>query len=423
MLPDIDRAPPGVGRSAGLPKAELVSQSDHWARRNAAMFFAVLILQDVLLLTLRRVALDDNWTFYRVSQFRIENYLLYTSLAAALCILTAILCYRSTIYPKLKIHPNLIKAFFVSAILANVLSFSFIEENARYVSGGLVGISGIIYALSLTLNLSAMLLLVKFRISKEQRFSLIWSMALAASFALNIDGLASAMTISAFMFLVLADEIRLKNILPMFVAAFGTGAAVFWGFSQKFREIPSYVTPEFLIKWVISRFAISAEQGYTFISGDSVLNRPGEYFALISRAFVDRASIIVGERPVIVFPRSVAEALYYDMYGQYDAGSSPGFFLGVILNGLIALPIIYLYCLVTVQMFSGFGKRMGLISLFAIGFIAKSVYANVSELIVLISPVTPVVILFIFICFVGIRESVQKKDHNIVVEASSHVDR
>lgn len=370
------------------------------AQRNAALFIAVLVFQDVFLLTLHRLAIDSNWQFYRVSQFSLANYLLYVMLALFIVLVSALLVRGMRAVPKIRFNARLVQLFVGLCIAVNLLSFSIVGVNARYVSGGLTGAVGIIYALSQALSLAAMVLAVKFRANNNPALSLPWAIALAASYAATIDGLASAITLSAYILLIVGDEIKVKNILLMLVGGSTAILAIFIGFSRKFSELPSYMTPDYMAKWLISRLSISAEQGFTFISGDSLLNRGGEYFALIERAFQDRMDILTGGSPVIIFPRSVSEALYYDMYGQYDAGSSPGFFLSLMLNGFFSIPVLYIFIFLTYQMFYGVNRKFSLIGLIALVLITKIIYVNISEYFVILSPVTLALAVFVFACLI-----------------------
>src|SRR3546814_6698469 len=155
------------------------------------------------------------------------------------------------------------------------------------------------------------------------------------------------------------------------------------------------MTPDYMAKLLISRLSISAEQGFTFMACDSLLNRSGEYFALIERALQDRMDILMGGSPVIIFPRSVSEALYYDMYGQYDAGSSPGFFLSLMLNGFLSIPVLYIFIFLTYQLFYGVNRKFSLIGLIALVLITKIISVNISEYFVIVSPVTLALVLLV----------------------------
>src|SRR3546814_15754707 len=104
--------------------------------------------------------------------------------------------------------------------------------------------------------------------------------------------------------------------------------------------------------------------------------------------------ILMGGSPVIIFPRSVSEALYYDMYGQYDAGSSPGFFLSLMLNGFLSIPVLYIFIFLIYQLFYGVNRKFSLIGLIALVLITKIIYVTISDFFFILYPLNLALFLY-----------------------------
>jgi hypothetical protein len=387
--------------NSALPAVNLNGEGGLLAlsRRNASMFMAVVIFQDVVWLILHRLLNSDYWRFYQVSQFTSSRFALYVVLALAVWLIAALFCQRMKVISKVQVSVKVFYAVYAVTILLNLALLISVAANARYVSGGLTGTAGVIYGVSRSMNFASMVLLVRQRIGINANFSFLWAGAVVGSFALTIDGLASAMTLSAFCLLLVRD-ISFRNAVMVLLGTSAVATVLFLGFSRKFTELPSYMTPEYFLHWTVARLSISAEQGYTYISGESILNLSGQYVDIISRSISYRMDVLMGRVPIMLSPRSVSEAFYYDMYGVYDAGSSPGFYLGLIINGLFAIPILYLFCFVFVQMFAGMAKRFSVIYLYAFALLVKMIYGNISEYLVLISPTSLALVLFYVFCLV-----------------------
>src|SRR3546814_10490444 len=88
-------------------------------------------------------------------------------LALVIVLVSALLVRGMRAVPKIRFNARLVQLFVGICIAVNLLSFSIVGVNARYVSGGLTGAVGIIYALSQALSLAAMVLAVKFRVNNN----------------------------------------------------------------------------------------------------------------------------------------------------------------------------------------------------------------------------------------------------------------
>lgn len=379
------------------------------ARSNTTNFVALLLVQDIIWFVINRVMMSASWSFYSISKFGLLNFALYVVIAIAMWGFAVFFCRHVKDFRKFRFPLIAVRALILVAIVTNIYMPAFVEANARYVSGGLVGLSGIIYNISRVLSLCSMILIVRQRYNQDPSFSWTWTGAFCVSYGLSIDGLAPAMTLSAFLMLLIKD-LKLKNVLFGAIGGLGVALTMVIGFNQKFNELPYYMTPTFFVQWVLARLAIAGEQGYRYISGESLLNSDGQYINLILRSVENRIDIISGKFPILTFPRSVSEALYYDMYGYFDAGSSPGFLLGLILNNVISIPILFLYCTIFFQMFSGVNFRFRVIHLFLLALITKTIYTNTSEYFVVIAPALVTLIFFLITCNIRISEGKVSRD-------------
>lgn len=380
------------------------------ARTNTANFLALLLLQDIVWFVINRVTMTANWSFYSISKFSFLSFALYVLVAIALWGFVVFFCRHVKALRNFYVPLVALRALILVAIATNFYMPAFVEDNARYVSGGLVGLSGIIYNISRVLSLCAMILIFRQRYNRDPSFSWVWTGVFCISYGLSIDGLAPAMTLSAFLMLMI-KELNVKNVVFAVIGLISVGLTMIIGFNQKFNELPYYMTPTFFVQWVLARLAIAGEQGYRYISGESLLNFDGQYVNLILRSIENRIDIITGGYPIIVFPRSVSEALYYDMYGYFDAGSSPGFLLGLALNGIFSVPILFIYCVVFYQLFYDIKFKFRIVHLFLLALITKTIYTNTSEYFVVVAPAFVALVFFIITC--NIRVAGGKVVHDL----------
>ena len=367
------------------------------ARRNTYSFLILFLVLEVFWLTANRLILGDDWAFYRTSEFSLTVFSLFLVTVLLLSIFIVFFSRQVGVIRRLKVGMPVVKAVYALAIGANIAVAMLIEDNARYVSGGLTGTAGVTYAFSRSLTLAAMILSLKAKYAPGGSVQLPWVAALCATYAATIDGLASALTLACYV-LLLAGSLTWRNAIAIVLGMISVVGVLLFGFGRKFSEIPVYLTPEFFVKWTLARMSITAEQAFTYLSGDSILNRPSAYLDLLVKTYENRLAIVTGNSYPMSQPRSVSEAFYYDMYGNYDAGSSPGFFLGVIMHGPFAIIAIFLSAFIFMQMFYGMEKRFSIIQLFCFAVITDAIHANITEYLVIISPATVALVLFLAVC-------------------------
>ncbi|MEE1877666.1 hypothetical protein [Altererythrobacter litoralis] len=366
------------------------------ARRNTGLFLAFLYLQDIFWLMASRVTLVFAEPMYQVSRFEWPIAGMVIIIATTLAGLGIVFARLMRPLPRISVPQWMLRAVVLVAIVFNILTTVFIDSAARYSSGGLTGSSGVLYSAAQALSLAGMVVLL--RAQKCGRpFSKLWIFALMGSMALSIDGLASALTIC--MFAVIIFEIQFRRLGRVIIMAPLVFGLLWSGFQAKFNEIPAYLTPEFMIRWVIGRLSISAEQMYTYQAGNGIIGEEVSYLELVSRAISDRFDLVLrGRTPKFEYPRSVSEAMYFDITGSFGSGASPGALLSATQMGLFFfLPPLVLSFLF-MQYFHRMPGKISLLQMFAYAFIFNTLHSNFSEFLTIISPTLLIVTLFVLAC-------------------------
>ncbi|RXZ64757.1 hypothetical protein [Pelagerythrobacter rhizovicinus] len=372
------------------------------ARENTTKLIAVLFFQEAIWLGLNRIV-NRGHTFYITSEFYTPMFLMLIALAGIYTFLGWVFSRGITSFPRIYVRPRAMTLTFLVAIVANVLAAGFLAEGARYNSGELTGVTGVIYAIARAASLMVMVLAIKGRYGRGSPANTFLLIAFVVSMAITIDGLAIALTISAFLCVLLRVKTS-HDILLGILAFVLVGTAFYIGFWSKFSVIPAYLTPEFAFRWSISRMSISAESLYKYLSGESMFNDSMAYLDVIQRSYLNRYNVIMGEGFVPSFPRSVSEGFYMDMYRVPGAGSSPGFYLGILLHGLFSPLFLLAFTWMFMQLFYGIRTSFGYVRIFALSLILKVVHGNVTEYIIVLSPSIMIVVLFILACLIEVRD-------------------
>lgn len=365
------------------------------AQANASRVCIILFFQEIAWLTLSRMFENSGWTFYYASEFKITIYAMLITISVFYMWGATFFCKLSSVLPRFKVGKGVVYVIFIFAIITNIASATFLSEGARYATGGLTGVAGVIYAVSRSLSLMAMVLALKGKYGGGYKIGVAILGAFSLSMFIAIDGLAGALTTVSFLFLIFRSK-GWGNVI-LFTFFIIISIIIFYvGFNLKFKEIPYYLTPEFGLRWTVARMSISAESLYKYVSGESMFNDPGSYIEIIKRSYVNRYLVISGESFVPVYPRSVSEGVYLDMYGNIGSGSSPGFFLGLLMHGIFSPMILFVMCYLFVQIFYGICVVFSYMDIFAISLITKIIHANITEYIVFFSPSTLALLTFIF---------------------------
>ncbi len=386
------------GAKAPFKSARFTARSEKLsvAQRNTVWLMAFLYLQDIFWLSVSRISLSYYPPMYNVARFEWPLFGLFVIIAVLFAAIAMAAAQMLRPLRKILVPRWVIPGIIVTAILLNFMKLALLADNARYVSGALTGTAGVVNGVSSALVLASIVLFVRMQ-KLGSPLSKPLFITFMVSLVITIDGLAAALTLGMFMLLIL--DVRLRRPGRVIVLTV-LGLGLLWvGFTAKISEIPIYMTPQFFIQWVIARFSIQAEQMYTFLAGQSVIGNSISYLELILRAISDRFDLVLGRPLTLEYPRSVSEATYYDMMGTYYSGSSPGALLGTALQGpffFIVVPFVFTFLFL--QYFYGITRKVNLVHICAYSFVFKSVHANFSEYLTIISPNLLTVAIFALSC-------------------------
>ncbi len=369
------------------------------ARRNTIVLVSFLYLQEIFWLIVSRLQMRFYDPIYIVFDWDWLLFGLFISSAFFLVIFSILSGFVAYPLSRVRLHRWVILIIISFAIILNFYSFMIIDSNARYQSGGLTGVAGVIYGVKNAMNMTAFVILIKAK--ESSRFPIAWIYALIIGNIINIDGLASALTLGVFSFIYF--DIDIFNLRKVIFAFMLGGGLLYLGFSMKFSQIPDYLTPGFILNWVIGRFSIQAEQMYTYMAGGSLIDNRVSYIDILIRMISNRFDLVFGENLKLVYPRSVSEAFFYDMMGYYDAGSSPGALLGTALHGPIFFIVPLVFSFTFMQFFYGIRKKISFAEICAYSFLFKIIHSNFSEYLTIISPTLLTVMLFIFASLVELK--------------------
>lgn len=392
---------PGIREITAPPDRRL-----NLARATTAKLLALLYLQDIFWLVASRLQIAMGSAFYSVSGFEWVVFAGVCVLALFFSLVGAAFAYTLPPLSKIFVSRGLVKLIILMAIAVNLLTFVAVPAQARY-TGGLTGALGVLYGFGRGLTLCSMILFVRHKFASNPIRSKPLLFGLVISFLITVDGLSNVLTLMTFIILMM-PALSMRNVRYLIVAAVAAGILLAIGLKAKFALMPDYVTPDFLVRWAIARFAIQAEHMYTFIAGQSIIGEVASYLDLIVRAVDDRFKIVLGKFLQLTYPRSVAEALYYDARGFFGAGSSPGILLGTALQGpffFIIVPAVYAFLFL--QVFYGINQKVTFIQLCAFSYLLKGIHANFSEFLTIISPTLLTLAFYLVACLFTLRK------HNI----------
>jgi len=372
------------------------------ARLNTAWFIAFVYLQEIFWLAASRIQADGYDEFYALAPFYWDLFLQFCAITVGFALLAVISARLVSPLPRITISRPFYYLIVSIAIVLNLYNGISLAGDARYTSGSLVGTAGIIYALGGAAKLAAMIIMIRQRLAEDWRTPKLLVGAFILSFGLTVDGLAGALSLAMFIVLI-AKRITIRHPIRASIIGLAAIGMLWIGLNAKFVALPDYFTPEFMVRWTIARFAIQAEHMYTYISGLSIIGNEVTYFELLERMNTNRLDILFGNLPYIEFPRSISEALYYDMYGRFESGSSPGLLLGSYLMGAAGWLMPLVYCFIFVQFFQGSVARLSLVKLFACSIVLKQLYTNISEYQVLVSPTALVMLTAFIACLIVVR--------------------
>lgn len=375
------------------------------ARSYAAMLCALLVGQEVVWFALSRVFAFPFYDFYEISPVKGEVILLSIFLLILSVFFCVLACFLVVPFKKLFLRSSDLKVVILVSVLVNIYLVIFLSDSARYEAGGLSGLNGVLYFFSSILNIFIAVVLVRHGdMVFSKSFRLFYVYVFLLSLLLRIDGLSSALFLfCTFVLFKSGSGFRLRTICFIATVA-ATGMVI--GFFSKWAEVPDYLSLDFFLRWVLARFSIQAEHAFTYLSGDSILNSGVcGVCDVFYNSILNRLHFAGLSDGAYLYPRSVSEALFFDMRGEYGAGSSPGFFLGALLLGPLYFVGIGIVAILFVNFFYRSTNYIPVWLFPALIFFSKGVHANILEYFIVVSPLILYSGSFLLACLVNLVNS------------------
>lgn len=268
--------------------------------------------------------------------------------------------------------------YIVSISLNIILSF-YISNSFRYESGAISGYVGLIYVITHYSNIFFVVFMLREKHVSgqiDQKYFLMW----AISFALRLDGLSSALFLFCFIVLIYIETINLKSIL---VFLFAAGVLGLVGFEKKMNGLDFDLQP--IYSWIFSRFYIQTHQLVSYLNDSSIVNGTFYYWDLIFSSIGYRIDYILYGVIPMSSPKSISEAMFYDVWGTYDAGSSPGLFLDLFMQGPAAIITLLVIFYIFNKFFSDYKETVKIWQLPFYLYIFKELISNTGEFYAVIS--------------------------------------
>lgn len=350
---------------------------------NPVKIIGFVLAADLLALFVSRsIQLFSSPPIYRVVDISFESYMILIILAvSALGGMT--LALYIPVFKKIRLTFSQYNLILVLAIVINTLRFIFLQESARYTSGGMSGISGLLYFMSEGMTFLSFLLTISasFSVTGGDLLNKLRPLLLMLSYAINIDGLASALTLFCFIIAVLRPRLRISfRTMGLFFVASGLGAL---GWIVKTGGL-EYPVKDFFL-WIPYRVAIPIESMLIYLEHESVLAGPSDVFVLIRDSFFNRLDFILTGNADVQGFKTVSAAIFYDLY-QRDGGSSPGMLYGsFLLAGYFGFVFFCGFGFLLRCYLSSTVEKFNLSTVIALAFVLKNVYADIPDAFSLIS--------------------------------------
>lgn len=274
----------------------------------------------------------------------------------------------------------------VAAATINIAYFLTINTSVRYISGAVYD-NLAIYLVKAVLNYSFMLLAVREKwrsradgdvagTRKSNAVAIIWFL----SSALVLDGLAPAMTLFCFAFLMI--DVRKKRRLA--IAGILAGALLSLGVAAKYAERD--VNPTALVGWSIARLVINDEQLYTAMNTDQFGSTSRNWGVVLGQAEYGVKRLLTKEYSSVRF-KTFSEYLYFSLYGADNSGSTPGALLAsYLLGGIILSPLLLAISLYPAYAyFCSLPGKVSMLQLIALLFLLKPSHSDLPGVIAVIS--------------------------------------
>lgn len=344
--------------------------------RNAFLVIIFIVCADLIALLVSKtvsVFLETpDFTVVNISLEAINTLVIYI----LLILLSVILVGQIPSLKKVGLTTEQFYTILIVSIFINFLRIYMAPTDFRNTTGGLSGAFGVVYMLSEGMTFFSFLLIISSSFfvngSSLLRQKIIFLLIL--SYAINADGLANLLTLTCFICAVLRPRfgLSLQNML-LLVFALALGS---YGWYLKMASFDMPV--DSVVSWIAHRIAMPMESMLIYLADGSVLSDSVSVFALIVDSFFARIDFITNGVTTPNGFKSVSEAIYFDLYGEVGAGSSPGFIYGTFLvAGYFGFLYFAFFYYTLGSYLAPLSGRINFIAVMSLAFILKPVYADI----------------------------------------------
>lgn len=381
------------------------------SKKNSFRFLAVLYLIDFSWLFLMYIigeGRDLNFNSIESNTILFAGLQTVSSIAASYFIVNQI----NTNANWIKLNRGIALKIVYISIVFNILNFYFNQYYSRYQASQLTGVFGIYYMMSLGLNIAAFSLLIRMNFN-DKRIKSLMILHVFSMFG-RVDGIAETVVLISMMYIyVVVCKVNMK-IMGLLLLIFSS-VVVLYGIEIKLGEnFASDYLIEYMPMWTVERLAIHSYQWGEVLNGTSIIKDLSDFILISWNSFFLRFDLLCGcNLGQSSIPKSVSEAMYYDLYGLYGSGSSPGVMTSISLMGPLGLIAICWNGIISKLIFSNIEFNFSYFSMIALSVVYKILYVDISEYLAIISPVVLIFIIVLLISCIKVGNSQQNIKHSL----------
>jgi hypothetical protein len=225
----------------------------------------------------------------------------------------------------------------------------------------------------------------------------------------RVDGIAETVVLISVMYIYMTVcKVNMKILgLSMLILS---SVVVLYGIEIKLGEnFTSDYLFEYIPLWTVERLAIHSYQWGEVLNGASIIKDLTDFILIAWNSLLLRFDLLCGcNLGQSSLPKSVSEAMYYDLYGLYGSGSSPGVMTSISLMGPLGLLVICWNGIISKLIFTNIEFNFGYLSMIPLCVIYKILYVDISEYLAIISPAVVIFVILLIISLVRIGD-IQKR--------------
>ena len=372
-------------------------------RKNSFKFLLVMYMMDLFWLFLIYIIGESEvFNYNSIESSVMINAGLQTGIAISVTYLITNI--KSNFNYQIIINQGALEKIVYISFFFNLFNFYLNQFYSRYEAGQLTGLFGIYYVVSLGLNIAAFSLLIRVGADRK-KIKLMMALHGFSMFG-RVDGIAEILVLISMIYIYIVICGIKTKILSLFMIFFYS-ILVLYGVQVKLGE--SFTTNylvEYMPMWTVERLAIHSYQWEVVLNGGSIIKNLHDFIITAWNSFLLRIDLLcncnLGNSSL---PKSISEAMYYDLYGLYGSGSSPGVMTSISLMGPLGLLVIYWNAIISRLIFSNIEFKFGYFGMIAFGVAYKILYVDISEYLAIVSPVTLIFITVLTISFVKVNKT------------------